>query len=114
MKKNRCEYVEAVNGLEALDTYKSDPTRWSAILMDISMPVMDGLTSTREIRKYEATQHLPRSLIICITGLASGAAQHEAMESGVDHFMTKPANFRQLTRWMKMHVDVEASNTSGD
>ncbi|OJD36524.1 sensor histidine kinase response [Diplodia corticola] len=46
-------HTSAANGLEALDLFKQDPTRWGAVLMDLSMPVMDGVTATKEIRAWE-------------------------------------------------------------
>lgn len=46
-------HTSAANGLEAVNLYKKDPSRWAAVLMDLSMPVMDGVTATREIRAWE-------------------------------------------------------------
>ncbi|KAF4546168.1 Sensor histidine kinase response regulator [Lasiodiplodia theobromae] len=47
------DHVAAPNGLEAVRLFKAEPRRWAAILMDLSMPVMDGATATREIRAWE-------------------------------------------------------------
>lgn len=47
------DHVSAPNGLEAVRLFKEAPRRWAAILMDLSMPVMDGATATREIRAWE-------------------------------------------------------------
>jgi len=60
------------------------------------MPIMDGLTSTREIRKYEQENSLKPSMIIAVTGAASVQARKEAMISGVDQFLTKPVPLKTL------------------
>jgi len=117
MKKSKFNYSAASDGLEALNTYKaaadsllattSTPTSPSSssppsrpafdyILMDISMPIMDGNESTRHIRAYEKEKKLPASKIFALTGLASATAQEESYASGIDHFLPKPVNFREL------------------
>ena len=63
---------------------------------DMSMPIMDGMSATRAIRQYERTNNLPRCSIVALTGLASPSAKLEAWNSGIDHFMTKPINFKAL------------------
>jgi DNA-binding response OmpR family regulator len=62
---------------------------------------VDGMTSTRAIRQYEDTNRLPRCRIVALTGLASASARLEAISSGVDHFMTKPMNFKALEALLK-------------
>lgn len=65
------------------------------------MPVMDGMSATRAIRQYEQAHDIPRSCIIALTGLASASARLEALNSGIDHFMTKPVNFKALDELIK-------------
>jgi CheY-like chemotaxis protein len=60
------------------------------------MPVMDGMTATSKIRKYERENKMPRSKVIALTGLASASAKLEAKESGVDDYLTKPVSFGML------------------
>lgn len=96
MAKLKLVYVTAVNGKEALDTYKENPARFAAILMDVSMPVMDGLEATRQIRAYERDNKLNRVSILALTGLASDRTHKEAFESGVDVFLTKPVRLQTL------------------
>ena len=62
------------------------------------MPVMDGMTATSKIRKYEKEKKMRRSLIIALTGLVSASARLEAMESGIDDYLTKPVKFAMLLR----------------
>ncbi|KAH7094565.1 sensor histidine kinase-like protein/response regulator [Paraphoma chrysanthemicola] len=101
MKKYNYAYQEAENGLQALEAYRSNPTKFKILLMDMSMPIMDGMTSTRAIREYEHENNMKRCRIVALTGLASASARLEALNSGVDHFMTKPLNFKALGALLK-------------
>ncbi|KAF2033006.1 hypothetical protein EK21DRAFT_59779 [Setomelanomma holmii] len=101
VKKYRLEYVEAQNGLEALRVYQSAQVQFDVILMDMSMPVMDGMSATRAIRQYEKEYNIQRCCIVALTGLASASAKLEAWNSGIDHFMTKPVNFKALEKLLK-------------
>jgi CheY-like chemotaxis protein len=96
MKKNGLQFQQASNGQEALNMYQEGPRKFDVILMDMSMPVMDGMSATRAIRQYERDNNLPRCSIVALTGLASSSAKLEAWSSGIDHFMTKPINFKAL------------------
>jgi len=96
MNKQQLPYSEAENGLQALQAYQDPAIRFDFILMDMSMPVMDGMTATRAIRQYEQTYNVPRCCIIALTGLASASAKLEAWNSGIDQYMMKPVNFKLL------------------
>ncbi|EUC41095.1 hypothetical protein COCMIDRAFT_107052 [Bipolaris oryzae ATCC 44560] len=96
MNKNGLQHQEASDGLEALRKYQADSQKFEVIIMDMSMPVMDGMAATRAIREYEQTHNLPRSCIIALTGLASSSARLEAWSSGIDHYITKPVNYKEL------------------
>ena len=63
--------------------------------IDISMPVMDGLTATQEIRKIEQELAYPPTTVIVLTGLGAGRAE-EAFQRGVDSFLTKPVALAKL------------------
>lgn len=65
------------------------------------MPIMDGMSATRAIREFERERNLPRCSIVALTGLASASAKLEAWSSGIDHFMTKPVNFKALAAVLK-------------
>lgn len=101
LKKQNFAYQEAKDGLQALEKYKEAEGKFSVILMDISMPVMDGMTSTRLIREHEKITHLTSTHIIALTGLTSASAKLEAWTSGVDDFLTKPVDFGKLQSLMK-------------
>ncbi len=76
------------------------------------MPVMDGMAATRAIRQYEQEYNIPRCCIIALTGLASASAKLEAWNSGIDHFMTKPVNFKALEDRLKKK-EVKRDEASG-
>ncbi|KAF2033481.1 sensor histidine kinase-like protein/response regulator [Setomelanomma holmii] len=104
-KRQSLQYSEATNGLEAIETYKhkanyTDPPvkPFDFILMDLTMPVMDGLTSTRQIRAYEKKKGLQRSTIVALTGLASAQDQQDASDAGVDMYLVKPVKFADIRR----------------
>jgi CheY-like chemotaxis protein len=101
MKRHKIPFKEAKDGQQALDTYKEAGGKFDVILMDISMPVMDGMTSTRLIREHEKEKELTPSHIIALTGLTSASAKLEAWTCGVDDFMTKPVDFKKLESLME-------------
>lgn len=73
------------------------PPPFTHVLMDLSMPIMDGLTSTRRIRAFEAMNQIdPPSAIIALTGLASAEAQEDALKAGINEFLVKPVKFGEL------------------
>ena len=71
--------------------------------MDIGMPVMDGYEATREIRKISPT--VP---IIGLTAYAYAADEQEGMDSGMNEYITKPANIAKLrSRIKELIADVK-------
>ncbi|KAF5665141.1 nik-1-like protein [Fusarium heterosporum] len=101
MKKLGLGYDTASNGLLALESYKAKDGCYKCILMDISMPVMDGFEATRLIRGFEQDSDLPRSQIVAISGLASKDAQEDAFANGLDLFLSKPVQLKELSRILK-------------
>ncbi|KAF5003442.1 hypothetical protein FDECE_9992 [Fusarium decemcellulare] len=107
MKKLKQPYKTANNGQEAVTAYDSDPGRYVCVLMDISMPIMDGFEATRRIRAFEQQQGLRPALILALTGLASEEAKREAIASGVDLFLTKPVRLKELGPILKARGVIE-------
>ncbi|MCJ1397464.1 hypothetical protein MMC11_000657 [Xylographa trunciseda] len=96
MKRIHCDCTTASDGLQALQAYKQNMGHFDLVFMDISMPVMDGMSSAREIRNFERNQSLEPTTIIALTGLASLKAREEAFSSGIDEFWTKPVPMKKL------------------
>ncbi|KAJ5301748.1 hypothetical protein N7508_006611 [Penicillium antarcticum] len=102
MKKLKCDYALAQNGEEALEFFKANASNISIIIMDISMPVMDGLVATRRIREFEKTLATnDRVTIVALTGLAQADVQRDATGSGMDLFLTKPVRLDSLVPIIK-------------
>lgn len=68
---------------------------WDAVLMDIQMPRMDGITATRTIREQQSRAQLP---IIATTSFAMPHDRRRALEAGMNEYMAKPLRLKQLTR----------------
>ncbi|KAK5081215.1 hypothetical protein LTR05_008009 [Lithohypha guttulata] len=104
------QVLTAVNGLEALNAYKTATNAGTCVrvvLMDISMPVMDGITATKEIRLFEQARGMPenrKSVVIAVTGLASAEAQHEIENSGFDDYLPKPVHLKVLREALGNHM----------
>ena len=60
------------------------------------MPVMDGIESSRNIRRFERENSLPPAALIALTGAGNPNARQEAFSSGVDLFLTKPVAMKSL------------------
>ncbi|MDT5122430.1 MAG: hypothetical protein QOC96_1912 [Acidobacteriota bacterium] len=83
--------VTAVNGEAAVDIARL--ARPQLILMDIAMPVMDGLDATRRLRRLPETRDLP---IIFLTAFDTKEFRGRAGEAGGDGYLTKPIDFERL------------------
>ena len=83
--------VEATNGEEAVRLAQSEQPE--LILMDLSLPVIDGLAATRAIRKSDGLKKTP---IIAVSAHDTSDFQAEALSAGCDSYITKPIDFSQL------------------
>jgi CheY-like chemotaxis protein len=102
MKKINCTYDLASNGLIAFEAYKSCASQYDFVLMDISMPVMDGLVSTSKIREYERDVGLRPACIMAVTGVSSAGFQHQAYTAGIDNYLIKPLSLNDLKGLMNL------------
>lgn len=98
MRKLSIPYTCAVNGQEAVDAYIASPATYGIILMDISMPVMDGFTAVALIRKHESRRKLDLVHITALTGVTSQEMKNRAFECGVNDFYSKPVQMKELRR----------------
>jgi CheY-like chemotaxis protein len=89
----------AVNGREAVDLVAAQP--FDLVLMDIQMPVMDGLAATRLIRTDSRFRNLP---ILAMTAHAMSGDREKSLDAGLNDHITKPISFDGLTKsllaWM--------------
>lgn len=92
---------EAYNGMEAVSSaLQHNP---DLVFMDVQMPVMDGLLATRQIRKSEITSG-GRSTIIALTAGATSEDKQRCDDAGMDHYLTKPINQRELQKALSKYL----------
>ena len=85
------------NGKEVLDCYTSKShSEYNLILMDIRMPVMDGITAVKAIRKFEEENNLCKIPIIAVTAHALKEELLKTLDAGCNSYITKPYEFKDL------------------
>jgi CheY-like chemotaxis protein/anti-sigma regulatory factor (Ser/Thr protein kinase) len=84
----------ASDGQQALELARQH--RYDIILMDVQMPVMDGLTASRALRAMEAEQGWPRTPMLALSASVLQDDRHAAMDAGMDGFATKPVEMPAL------------------
>lgn len=83
----------AVNGREAIDRVMA--REYQLILMDVRMPVLDGLQATRAIRRLPAGETVP---IVALTANAFADDRQQCLDAGMDEVLTKPGGARPALR----------------
>jgi signal transduction histidine kinase len=99
LKKTECTVTLAMNGKEGYEKYVAahnlgEP--YDFILMDIQMPVMDGLESTREIRRFEEKGQVKRVPILAFSAFSFEEDKQNALKAGCDDHIGKPIRKREL------------------
>jgi PAS domain S-box-containing protein len=91
------------NGKLAVDMFESDPDRFDLILMDVQMPIMDGLTATRAIRNSVKVKgkHIP---IVAMTANAFNEDKQDCINAGMNDFMSKPLSIIELNTLLKKYL----------
>ena len=83
--------IIAVDGQQALDVVRTE--RPDVVLMDISLPVLDGWEATRRLRADPAIAQVP---VIALTAHAMPGDRQKAMDAGCDDYATKPVDLQRL------------------
>ena len=94
--------IEAVNGQEAVD--KAYAERPDLILMDLSLPHLDGLAATRRIRAYDGLGEVP---IVAVSAHDTADFHADALAAGCNEYVTKPIDFDQLEHLLSRLVPQE-------
>lgn len=89
--KNGYDVAMAVDGAQGVEMAKAGP--WDIILMDMSLPVIDGWEATRQIRAIPGLETIP---IIALTAHAMAGDREKAMEAGCSDYDTKPVEIARL------------------
>ena len=96
LKKYQHEVIIANNGLEGLNKYKSQ--KFDVVLMDIMMPVMDGLEATQKIREFEESANKEKTPIIAITANTMDNDREKCISYGMNDFIAKPFDMDKLLK----------------
>jgi signal transduction histidine kinase/ActR/RegA family two-component response regulator len=103
-----CTYRSVEHGQAAIDALASE--RFDALLMDLQMPVMDGIEAIRRIRAHERACSADRLTAIAVTAHALPEERSRSLEAGYDDFLTKPLNIAALDaalgRWFAPAQDI--------
>jgi CheY-like chemotaxis protein len=83
--------VEAINGVEAVEM--ANQVRPQIILMDLSLPFIDGLAATRQIRSLPGLSKVP---IIAVSAHDTADFHNEALDAGCNAYITKPIDYPEL------------------
>ena len=97
------EIEYATNGQEAVDLFSSC-TAFALVMMDMQMPVMDGVEATTRIRQIELDEARTSVPIIAITGNAFEDDRRRCEEVGMDDFVAKPVQMQELKRVLAEHL----------
>ena len=101
LKNESVEVIRVKNGQDALGIYQD--YKIDLILMDLQMPIMDGLNATKEIRKLEklSGKHIP---IIAVTAYALVGDKEKCLEAGMDYYISKPMDVYELMDKIKRYI----------
>jgi CheY-like chemotaxis protein len=93
------QVIEATDGIQAIDKFKN--FRPDLILMDMSLPVVDGLTATKTIREFDEGARTP---IIAITAFGKNYFK-KAIEAGCNDLIDKPVDFEVLEPVLNQYLN---------
>jgi CheY-like chemotaxis protein len=96
--KKHYEFVRARNGKEAVTMVETETP--DLVLMDIKMPVMDGLEATRQIKASH-----PDLPVLALTANAFDSDRQSALEAGCDDFMVKPVNAEKCLQTIAKYLE---------
>lgn len=101
-----CDCDIARNGMMAIDLWRKN--NYDLILMDVQMPIVDGLTATRRIRALEERKGLSRTPIVGMTAHALSEDRAKCFEAGMDSYFPKPINEAAFKREILKHIDLKS------
>ena len=119
LEKEGHHVTVAADGQQAVERYKQGT--FDVVLMDVQMPVMDGLAATEAIREHEQ-QIGQRTPIIALTAHAASSDRDRCLASGMDEYLSKPIRARDLRKMIELQTGkvsrssrpITAQNTAGN
>ena len=111
-KNTNIHIIEAEDGRDAISAAEQNPP--DIILMDISMPVLDGYEATKQLKQSAALKHIP---VIALTARAMTQEKEKIMSAGFDGYLTKPVKraelFEELSRFISYAVKEKMPENAG-
>lgn len=102
LKRKGYEVIVAIDGVEGLT--KATTENPDLVLMDMSLPVMDGWKATQQLREHPHGRHLP---IIALTAHAMANDREKALAAGCDDYDTKPVDLARLLQKIEALLSAE-------
>jgi CheY-like chemotaxis protein len=93
LKRVVCHYPEAVDGADAVIIF--DAFRPDLVLLDIDMPIKDGIQAAVEMRQIEHKQGRKRARVIAVTALSGEAHRSKGIKASIDSWLVKPVGIKQ-------------------
>jgi PAS domain S-box-containing protein len=103
LEDTNASFTSAENGKAAVDIFEADPAKFDLVLMDVQMPIMDGLTATRQIRASHNLQgkNIP---IVAMTANAFNEDKIQCLSAGMNDYMSKPLNLAEINAILKKYL----------
>jgi two-component system cell cycle response regulator DivK len=108
LQRRGYEVIIAVDGPQGVAMAQSQAP--DLVLMDMSLPLMDGWEATRALKAAAETKHIP---VIALTAHAMSTDRDKAMEAGCDDYDTKPIEFSRLLEKMEVLLGGDSERASG-
>jgi two-component system cell cycle response regulator DivK len=105
LQRRDYEVIIAIDGAEGVAKAQADPP--DLILMDMSLPVLDGWEATRRLKATPETRTIP---VIALTAHAMSGDRDKAIEAGCDDFETKPVEFSRLLSKIEALLNMTATS----
>lgn len=102
LERQGVEADKAGDGIEAFEIMKKDPEKYDMIIIDLSMPKMDGLTLTRKIRNELRVKKIP---IFMLSATSDKTTQVELFNAGASDYIVKPFIQEELLARLKVHLE---------
>lgn len=113
LKRLNCQPQTARSGRECLEMAK--PGAFDLIFMDVQMPDIDGLETTRRLREREKSANVPPACIVGLTAQALSEDRARCLHAGMDDYLTKPYRFGEITDLLeKLHRRRNPSGSTAD
>lgn len=99
LQANGYQTIEAGNGAEAIEVARRE--RPALILMDIQMPVMDGIAATKSLKSDETTRNIP---VLAFTALATKGDEERFLAEGIDGYIAKPIHKEEFLNTLRQFL----------